>query len=674
MSQLFKHFKSAIQAHFETNMAPYELFKMDIDAKKIWETYLNAFPQGTNPIFREQTEHDCTCCRHFIRQAGGIVAVKNGKLISIWDVKVPEAKFYEEVAKALSKYVKSCSISNQFLHYDSFVGTDRNNDWVLIWEHFYLKLPDKVVCRSTDIGTKLGNSLTTHDLFLRGLKEISIDSLETTLELIAQNSLYRGEEHKPQLEEFLGIKRDFDKARDKSLFCWEYMSLYHQGVTHLRNTAIGTLLLDLSDDSTDMERAVNKFEKMVAPTNYKRPTALVTKAMIQKARETIKELGFTSALERRFATLQDITPSDVLFANSLAKEEINSDAFSVLLKEAPVSKKTPKTLGSKVEEVSIETFIQEIIPNATKLEILVENRHVNNLVSLIAPMHMSAKNMFKWDNPFSWTYKGSVTDSIKEKVKAAGGNISGVFRFSGAWWNTDDLDISIIEPNGETIAFCHKTSSTTGGKLDVDMNCNSSNLSRTPVENIVYLNRNKITPGIYTLRVHQYCKRETTDVGFSAQIEFDGQTYDFNYPKTLAQNQIVIVAKIQYKNGEFKILESLEESNTPQSIWSITTQNYHNVQVVTYSPNYWGENPVGNKHYFFFLEGCKNNENPRGFFNEFLTNKLTTHRKTLELVGNKVLVDNVDNQLSGIGFSSTQRNSIMCKVQGTFNRTIKIVI
>jgi hypothetical protein len=90
------------------------------------------------------------------------------------------------------------------------------------------------------------------------------------------------------------------------------------------------------------------------------------------------------------------------------------------------------------------------------------------------------------------------------------------------------------------------------------------------------------------------------------------------------------------------------------------------------SPNFWDDKTVGNKHYFFMLDGCLNDGKARGFFNEFFKEELTPHRKVLEMVGSKMRTDESDRQLSGLGFSSTQRNSVLCRVKGSFNRVVKI--
>ena len=90
------------------------------------------------------------------------------------------------------------------------------------------------------------------------------------------------------------------------------------------------------------------------------------------------------------------------------------------------------------------------------------------------------------------------------------------------------------------------------------------------------------------------------------------------------------------------------------------------------SPNHWDGEKTGNKHWFFILDGCKNDSKARGFFNEFLDEGLRDHRKVFEVLGSKMKTEKSDEQLSGLGFSSTQKNHVLCKVGGSFNRTIKI--
>ena len=79
----FRQLKTAVQRQFN-DMKDEPLFRVDIDKDKIWELYLKSFPEGMNPMFRKRTEHDCSCCRAFIKNIGGLVAIKNGALVSIW--------------------------------------------------------------------------------------------------------------------------------------------------------------------------------------------------------------------------------------------------------------------------------------------------------------------------------------------------------------------------------------------------------------------------------------------------------------------------------------------------------------------------------------------------------------------------------------------------------------
>ena len=668
----FKLLKDAVENKF-ARMSKKDLYVVDIDRDVLWATYLASFPAGTNPIFRTRGEFDCNCCKNFIRAIGGVIAVNDGQVESVWDVKVEG--FFQEVADAMAALVRTKSIGNVFMRVEGTAGADKNYEFreggeQVAWNHFFAKIPPKFVVPSKDIGTKLGEKRSVKDVFHRALTTLSNESIDMVLELIAQGSLYRGEEHKFVVEAFRKTKKAYDKLKtnfERDVFCWTSLGL-PDSVLRVRNTVIGSLLVDLSEGK-DLESAVKSFESKVAPANYKRPTALVTKAMRDKARQTIVELGLENALERRYAFLSDISINNVLFANRSVKQVLSKDPFDVLDAKATDSVKS----FDKVEEVGIEQFLTKVLPNAVAIEVMLENRHCSNLVSLIAPVHKDAKNMFKWDNQFSWSYVGEMTDSIKERVKKAGGKVKGDLCCRLAWDYSDDLDFHMKEPDGHEIYFANRRElSRCGGMLDLDAN-GADGVKEHPAENIYYSTCDKMKEGLYRLLVKNFSRR-SDGRGFIVEIEFDGRIITFSTDKVLKSGEIVEVAVIKYsKKDGFSITSSMPSSETSKDAWNLTTQKFHQASVVMLSPNHWDEKAVGNKHYFFMLEGCANDGQARGFFNEYLMEELNVHRKTLEMVGSIMKTDESINQLSGIGFSSTQRNSVLVRVTGSFNRVIRVM-
>lgn len=667
---VFSDLKLAVQRRFN-ELKELPLFQAAIDKDKIWEIYLASFPAGANPMFRERTDHDCSCCRTFIKNAGGMVAIVDGEITTLWDV---EVKGYQPVVDALADYVKSCSIDNVFLHPEGTIGTDKNRemreDVVLTWEHFHVTLPPPLHCKGTDIGPRQSEYLALHDVVLRSLIEISPYAIETVQDLIAQNSLYRGAEKKALVDTFATMKRRFDEVSGdvpRDLYAWSQVLGPNAFVCRMRNDVIGTLLVDLSEGK-DLESAVKSFEDKVSGTNYKRPTALITPKMRDAAKATLVELGLIGALDRRYAHLEDVKVSNVLFADRNAKKRLAGDVFD----DIPTKGMAEKNFD-KVEEIGVDRFISDVLPTAKSLEVLVENRHASNLVSLIAPADLTAKTLFKWDNPFSWSYNGDVADSIKERVKQAGGNVTGDVCCRLAWYNTDDLDFHMKEPNGHVIYWQYRRQrSTNGGMLDVDAN-GCDGLRPDPCENIFYERAGTMRHGVYELNVHQYSKRETVNVGFDAEIDVQGTVHHFSHPGAVPQGKFISVAEIRVSSSGIEVVPVLASSQASREIWNLKTQDFHPVTALMLSPNFWGGRGVGNKHFFFMLDGCKNDGSARGFYNEFLSSELEPHRKTMEIVGSKMRTEESDDQLSGIGFSSTQRNYLVVRVHGSFSRVLKIV-
>src|SRR5690606_11463223 len=119
--------------------------------------------------------------------------------------------------------------------------------------------------------------------------------------------------------------------------------------------------------------------------------------------------------------------------------------------------------------------------------------------------------------------------------------------------------------------------------------------------------------------------------------------------------------------------KNLVSKTNSKEKWGVKSNTFVKVKQCMLSPNYWQQS-VGNKHYFFILDKCVSDEKPRPFFNEFLRNDLDSHKKVLEVLGGKVKIEDTPNQLSGLGFSETQRNNFTVRVKGAFTRILKVNI
>lgn len=659
------------------------LFEVNVDKDELWNLYLDSFPAGTNEIYRERRLHDCSCCRQFIKTIGNAVIIKDNKVSTIWDFRTDDTT-YQPVLDALSAFIKSHAVSDIYVSKFNKIGTLSNYEemedgHMHEWTHFFLNLPDKFVDKSNrSEGDIKGGFRDTRNVFKRSLDEITMDALDTILELITSNTLYKGEEWKAALTEFHKYKKEYDKLtteEEKNNFAWEQSVKVGIAIGRIRNHSIGTLLVNVSE-GMDLDTAVKKYEQIVAPSNYKRSKPIYSQKMLEEAQKTIVALGYMDSLPRRYARLDDITVNDILFSNKDYAKRINGavDIFGELAKGA---KGGSTKKFSKVEEVTIDSFINDILPTASEVELYLENKHSGNLVSLIAPQNKDSKSMFKWGNNFGWAYSGNLTDSdMKERVKDAGGNVNADLRFS-LQWNEDgkdncDLDAHCKEADGFEIYYntAKKPSfSRTKGQLDVDI---ISPCGKVAVENIAWADRRTMKDGVYRFFVNQYSG--SVKNGFRAEIEFDGQIYSFDYPHSMRSGENVMVAEVTLKDGQFTIKELLPSNVSSKEIWGVKTNEFVPVSVICYSPNYWEnvENKVGHRHVFFMLKGCINDENPSGMFNEFLVQDLYEHRKVMEALGSKMRVEDSDDQLSGVGFATDKRAEVIVKVIGNVERVLKV--
>lgn len=661
----FKLFGSAVESQFKTMLSmdtsKKNMFIADVSGDELWELYLASFPEGSNPIYIENTVHDCDCCRNFVKNLGSVVFIDGDKHLTVWDTSVEGLvdDAHAVVAKAMSEFVKSKGIKSQFLTTEGAYGSGRT----LQFDHFYAKVPKAYQMKDR---VAFGEKATSVAVLKRSVEEISDEAVEVVLDLISQNSLYRGAEFKETVNKFLKMKKEYNKLgtdREKEFWLWTKSSLD----TRFRNTVIGTLLVDLSEN-VPLEAAVSSFEAKVAPTNYKRPTALVTPKMIEAAKLKVDELGVEESLYRRHAKRTDINVADVLFADANVAPIMIGGVFDNL----KATKKESGRKMDKVETINMDTFLKDVLPNVDGVELLLENNMSSNFVSLVAPEYVDAKSLFKWDNGFSWSYDGEVTDSIKERVKRAGGKVDGDIRVSVSWANGDDLDLSVAFGR-QTVYYGAKKGF--GCTLDVDMNAGYSTNTVDPVENIVWPKAQNFPIGEVEIRLHNFSKRSRSNVEFTVEVEILGEIYTYSCPEGLADDKRISLGKIVRTNTGFSVKSDLLlKGSASYDKWGLSTGDWVDVDMIMKSPNHWGGQAVGNEHTFFMLKGCKNPDSVRGFYNEFLRGDMTEHRKVFELLASNMKAEYSDEQLSGVGFSSTNKREITLRLKGAINRIIKVTV
>ena len=215
------------------------------------------------------------------------------------------------------------------------------------------------------------------------------------------------------------------------------------------------------------------------------------------------------------------------------------------------------------------------------------------------------------------------------------------------------------------------SSSNRKGRLDVD-NTSGGTKDKPAVENIFWPKASDMQEGKYKILVHNYYGSNTNEAGFDFELEFKGEIYNMSYDRPTIGKVACVEFMYTHAKG-IEIIKSLPTTKTSKQVWGVNTENFRKVNMVMNSPNHWDGNQTGNKHYFFVLDKCANEDSSRGFYNEFLNEELTPHRKVFEILGSKLRVEHSENQLSGLGFSSTQRSSALFKVKGNFNRTVKVL-
>ena len=690
------------------------LFQSKLQGYQVWDTYMMGF--GKDPKFRDpdSSVHNCNCCKSFFRHYGNIVALnENLEIITLFDGEFPEE--YKESFSLLSEMLKGAEIENVFIEtfdrlnmfpYDKGIkksnptfrlGFDHNvkiytqeeaNKFGVVeagkaytFNHFHVVIPKEFIDTTGNSRESIqGVHRTTKELFERAMREIPLDTYELVKDLINQGSLLDANKELPKVLAMIDMAREFQQVEPKKQDKWFWIKSKGFKYARFKNELIGVLCSDLAQ-GVELNKACKDWNYRVDPANYMKATAPITKKQIEEAKKFVVDGGYEESFIRRAATLDDIKVSDILHSNV---GDGTIKPVSIFDGVKPTATRHKKSEFDGIPEVDIEKFMKDILPGCSSIEAYFTSGHKGNLVTMTTAENKDSKRIFRWPNNFSWTYNGNLAgkSQIKQAVKAAGGFVDAFFRFSIMWneeWQTKkvltDLDAHCEEPGGDHIYYSSdfrkdrgNRKTKCGGQLDIDM----INPPQTGVENIYYTDQNKLRDGAYKFYVHHFGGTPTT---FKAEIVFADQVYTYNY--TQPSRGYMDIATFHVKNGEVVSIDQspwlVSSEGSQETIWGIDTLQFHKVNLVCLSPNYWDpEHTSGNKHYFFMLEGCKCPNQIRSFHIENLQPSLAQHRKVFEVLGNTNMIEPGEQQLSGLGFDETVKDSIILRLKGSHNRVIKV--
>lgn len=704
-------FSKQLQAQFLKMCATGKLFRVNFSGHQIWELYLNFFEDGQDPIFRDPNSsvHNCNHCNNFIRRYGNIVSVSEEYgIVSLFDIEADEE--FRNPAKVISEKVRSSKITEVFfetfaelnsLPYESCskgaasfkLGIEKNHkrytkaeaelygvvkaDEIRTFNHINLNLPAEFVDQSgKSVETIMAEYKSAKEVFQRGMEEISVDTLYLVRDLINQNSLLDGTTHLHKVEKMIPLKEEYDilSASQKDNWCW--IMSYKMPYAKFKNELIGVLCSELSEGE-ELNKACQSWNKRVDPVNYMKASAPITSKQIEDAKKFVEENGYAASFDRRFATIDDIKASEIKHINS-GIDELKKVSVFDNVKSTSTRHKRNEFDG--IEEVDIEKFMKDILPSCTSVKAFLRNSHDGNMVTMTTADDPDSKPIFKWANNYSWTFNGNLAgkSQIKEAIKSRGGKTEGVLNIRLAFPDTtDDYDLHVIEPSGNHISYSNvREVQSSSGMLDLDaQGVDGNQPPEKRVENVIYTDLSRMPQGKYLVYIQNYSQRGFK-TNFTLEIEVDGEITTLELQNLTAHDRINVV-EIFLSKGEFEVkplpgIRIVNSNSVSKEIYGLNTNEFHEVNLVCLSPNHWGDNNIGNKHYFFMLKECRADNSVRGFHNENLISELLEHRKVMEVLGATNMLNPADNQLAGLGFNSTVKDELIVKLEGSFKRVIKI--
>lgn len=395
----YKEFLSSFQHHFDMMLAKTNIKKVfTTNAEGLWDLFINNIDEA----YRQH--YTCNCCRQFITRFGNLVFLdeEGRKVSAIWSDEAPE--LFKDSLAAVRKAVEKAEVNGIFVTDKRVLGTPHTGAWT----HFAVTLPYELVTPSHKLYTPyqiMCDYNTDFQSACNALNDFDMTIAETAVEILKSDVLFRSEKFLGIAQWFYALHKErarFKDERRKRNIVWAAVATAPKGFSRIKSSVIGTLLEDIRD-GYEFNVIKSRFEEKVAPENYQRPQAAPSSGNVKRAEEIFAKLGIGTALERRFARLEEL---NLLWKPKEEEKKVvkNSLFGHIETKDAKKELSRPK-MDLPTTTITWDKFNRTVLPEADKIELFVE-RISPFFSGILTAKYEDAKPIIKWDsedkrNPFS---------------------------------------------------------------------------------------------------------------------------------------------------------------------------------------------------------------------------------------------------------------------------------
>lgn len=368
------------------------------------EVFLNNLPYSARQYY------NCRACNNFIDRYGDIVRIDdNGNLEPVMWKYAPE--FFKKAVEAVRENVKSSRVTGLFLTSEKTLGIPEAGGW----DHLYINVPNLYVRTKSfySIDQVSAEKLEDFKMIQNAVNKYSIETVETAVNLLRSDSMYRGEKILGIAEWFLEVLHDIQNNPKRANILWKKVATAPAGFCHVSSSMIGTLLDDISEGMS-FGAVQRRFNEKMNPLKYQRPQVAPSAGNVARAEKIVAELGLENSLKRRFARLDEI--ETIWKPREKKSIPVSGGVFSDIKTKESAVKKTENSYISKSTMTWVK-FQRVVLPNAKKIELHIIPSTKNSYAALVTAEDLNAAPIICWDteehrNPVTWyLYAGGSTPS-----------------------------------------------------------------------------------------------------------------------------------------------------------------------------------------------------------------------------------------------------------------------